>query len=707
VNKTRIRKLARRLNSRLPLVGGWLRRRAARQLGQAAEAGWAPAAEHLAEAVVHHADPDVRQIAEESLDHVDRPPCIGAVAAVWKKSRNATLRQLILQHEWLADEPPDVRMWNALLIGRLQPVTQGGTGIVPSLIQACDDDESEIAQRARDCVRRLSRQKTVDALCEAIIEDDHPVARQLAIEAGHAPSQPHRQALFYFLTGQWERYEDLDFDQRLLGTVYESADPRLRRRITAQLRASGRIDLLPLVTGGDRLTRVSRMTRTEADLLIEMLSQHGQWEKLWRLVLEFPLAHSARALGVLADANWRPERHDERLIFEQLHANARVTSTLSAGEVSRVLPPALECERIKVPGRINSVAFSPARPILAIGTGLGRVVLWDFHRAERLKLLRDFERSVGCVNFTADGTLVCGERSSSSYNSCAVVVYPSEEPVKLTAYDGAVTALEPVAGSQLLTAGKASQIDLWDVASRQLVQSRELSYWPRALRVSPAGDKLVLLHKSISMMPLPELDDERRSSWDPFPGVSACADFAPDGQAVIAGKHNGKVVVFGGKGKRLTGEREPLASYSGQVQSVQSLTDRRIVISADSGGKVTFTAWENRSMVGQLTVVGERLTSLTVSPDGAYMAIGDSDASLTLWDLRVLDIPLLFNRPLARAVPGHLAVVRELSESRTLDDKIVACLTYMQDALKHRFRYDIEIDDVPTIKVGEFDIEIE
>lgn len=31
----------------------------------------------------------------------------------------------------------------------------------------------------------------------------------------------------------------------------------------------------------------------------------------------------------------------------------------------------------------------------------------------------------------------------------------------------------------------------------------------------------------------------------------------------------------------------------------------------------------------------------------------------------------------------------------------------IERVLRHRFRYNIEIDEVPTIRVGEFDIEIE
>jgi len=89
------------------------------------------------------------------------------------------------------------------------------------------------------------------------------------------------------------------------------------------------------------------------------------------------------------------------------------------------------------------------------------------------------------------------------------------------------------------------------------------------------------------------------------------------------------------------------------------------------------------------------------------MAVGDSDASMSLWDLRVLDVPMLFARPLAQAVPVHLAAVGALADGANLHPQVQRALKFLGCLLRHRFRYDIEIDEVPVIQAGEFDIEIE
>jgi WD40 repeat protein len=122
---------------------------------------------------------------------------------------------------------------------------------------------------------------------------------------------------------------------------------------------------------------------------------------------------------------------------------------------------------------------------------------------------------------------------------------------------------------------------------------------------------------------------------------------------------------------------------------------------------VHFTGWANRELLGKIDSPGERLTSLHVSPDGSFMALGDEDASLSLWDLRVLDIPELFSIPFARSTPNHLAALDLLSEENSLPTSLLNTLAYIERLLRYRFRYDIEVSEVPRIKSGEYAIEIE
>src|SRR5262249_52137827 len=83
-----------------------------------------------------------------------------------------------------------------------------------------------------------------------------------------------------------------------------------------------------------------------------------------------------------------------------------------------------------------------------------------------------------------------------------------------------------------------------------------------------------------------------------------------------------------------------------------------------------------------------------------------SDASLTLWDLRVLEVPLLLARPLGLAVPVHLSAVRALAGDSGLPPRVRDSLRFLECLLRYRFRYDIVVDDLPGVRPGDFEIAV-
>jgi hypothetical protein len=55
----------------------------------------------------------------------------------------------------------------------------------------------------------------------------------------------------------------------------------------------------------------------------------------------------------------------------------------------------------------------------------------------------------------------------------------------------------------------------------------------------------------------------------------------------------------------------------------------------------------------------------------------------------------------------HLAAISALVSYGDLPVPVQHAVRFMEGVLRHRFRYDVEIDELPTIRTGEFDIEIE
>jgi hypothetical protein len=707
MNANALRRYQRELYSRAPLVGRWLRQWAAEALAKDGSVG---AVRALAEAVTRSDDARVRGIALDTLRRLTDWRGVSAACGVWADTRHPTLTALLIEREWVASTTPEVRTLTALKLGRMDVVTGGGAKVVQPLVQACEDADPTIAERARQALGELE-EETQQALCRLVVERDYPLAQEVAIAAGYTPQDEQQRALFFFMTEQWERYDGLDFDRQLLRAAYAVADADLRRRVQQKLRAAGRTDFLTIIAGADYLDRAAEATDAELELLVQTFAVNGEWALLWKLVFEAPFAWSARIVAMLTDSGWRPTGGEDPAIFAELTSLVEQDLPTSKAEIDRLFPPALLQAQARVPGRINDVAFSPLRPVIAIGTGGRKVALWNYQRAEREHLLGEFDHSIGRVAFTADDTLLYAERTNMRDDPCAIYGWNDggrdDQPFRLGQHRGSVTAVASVGDSQALSAGRDYEVVLWDVRARQVKARRKSRSWARAMRVSPDGQRVALLADGLSLVTLPQLD--RLVSSGSSRGMIRCAAFSPDGGAVIAGKFNGDVIVYGHGQQRnwLAPERNVLTRHEGRVEGIEVLRGRAIVVTAGSEGNVRFISLKDREIIGEVQDPLGQVTSLHVSPDESFMAVGNSRASLSLWDLRVLDARAQLDRSFARVAPAFLTTLDVLMDNENLDTRARLVLKFADRVLRHRFRFDIEIGEAPTIMMGEFDIEIE
>ena len=693
------------LYNTVPLIGGWFRRRTARVLAHALQRdGDAKVAALLAEAVTRTRDDKLRQLALDALRQIHAQACIDPVVAVWQETRHPALTKMLVEQAWVASAPIELRVMSALKAGPPELLGDGGAEVVAPLVAACEDRDPDISQRAQALLVQLRRAEAKEALCQLVLARDHPHARAAALTTGYLPKEAGARALFLFLTEQWERYEAFDFDHALLSTAHRAAPPELRRRIADKLRAAGRTDFLTVLAGADYRSQAADMTALETDVLVQMLTEHREWGKLWQLAFEIPLSHSSQIVKSLNRAGWQPARGDEQHLLAELGALAAADMATSEIEVRQTLPLALQEAAVRVNGRVNDVAFAPNRPVIAIGGGNRKVALWNFQQGAMEQVCGGFAHSIGLVAFLPDGTLLCAERTNALDAPCGIYLCRADGNIRLGEHLGSVTALEPVGETQLLSTGRDQQIRLWDVPERRQVQAETLTFWPRAAKVSPDGQHVALLHEHVTLRNLPRLD-QSRTAWKKD-GVSHCAAFVPGEQALIVGKANGHVLIYEYSEKSFAKEPQALMRHSRCVQGIAVLPNDRTMITAGAEGRLHFTNWQDRTSPGVITVPQGRFTSLHLSPDGAFLATGDSDASMSLWDVRVRELPNLFTRPFAQASPDHLAAVSELAANPKIAPNVRQSLTFIRKVLQYRFRFDIEIDEIPAIKVGEFDIEI-
>jgi hypothetical protein len=660
-------------------------------------------------------DPDINTRARSCLLHLQNQPSIDAFCRLWSEQRSSLLEETLQRAGYIAHHPIEVRMLVALKTGNLTIAQDSPSNGLPVLLSAVNDQDPAIAANANTALHTLKQVETRDALCLRFIHDDDALASQIALDSSYAPTTPEMRALFYFLSEQWNAYDAVDFDQSMMRAIYETGSTQLRQRIATRVQSAGKTVYLTILAGIDYRSRAEAVNPAEASLLIRILQENNEWERLWRLAPELALPFSHQIIQSLDQAGWQPSDEMDRQAFSDLCKLARQPMLLEGPDLVRSMPPALPRANLKISGRVNDVAFSPVAPVLAIASSQRKVVLWNFQTAKVERVIEaPFTHSVGKVAFTSNGALICGERSNGQA-ICTISVFNGKESYHLCTHEGSVTSLEPVSNERLLTTGRDQKVSLWDLDSRRLLSEKEFPFWARAADVSPDGQYAALLHERMSLIRLPDLtivpgqpfiaprpDETRSDSYRKGTGQNLA--FSPDGKYVVTGQHNGQVALYYHNSLTTRPRKKIVTEHNHPVRGVYFLPEHPVLVTAGAEGQVRFIRWPEMSGIGTLYSPGGALTSLHIARTGEFMATGANDASLRLWDLRTLDIPVLFAQPLATATHNQIATILALSEYETLPQAVRTALQFMRSLLQYRYRFDIHIEEAPIIQFGEFDI---
>lgn len=627
----------------------------------------------------------------------------------WSRSREPDLEAILVESSLVPRQPPPLRLICALKTGNLEIPRNCPPRSLEFLMNACQDADPVIQHNARAAIRALQAQESREAVCQLFLSGGRLEARQIALDAGYLPANQEDRALFLFLTEQWQAYETLDFDQRMLRAVYEAASPDLRQRIARTVQSAGRIEFLHILTGADERLRAGQMDAGEADLVVQMLAKNQNWGRLWMLAQNLNLRHSVEIVRLLAANQWSPTQPEEERLFRQLSDISRQLLILSPEDLSLKLPAAVPLATLKVHGRVNDIAFSPDQPLLALATGSRKVVLWDYQKGVVRQILTGFAHSVGQAAYTQDGQLVCAERTNGG-GRCEIIGVKDRQHFRIGQHAASVTALVPLAGGRLLTAGRDQTITLWDVNQRQKHGEFQADDWPRCAAVSPDGQYAALVTDRVRLLKLPDLEplDDLPPISTKGPGnnrgMSRCAAFSPDNADLLTGQVNGQVTHFSAISADQRRQKHLMDTHAGSIVGICFLPGRPFVITGGAEGELHLHSWPAGSLHSRIPTPLPNLTSLEISPNGKFLATGFGQNAFTLWDLRTLDLPAVIDLPIARYQPDHLAAVESLAGTDSLPADVRGTLGYLTALLQYRYRFDIQIAEINHIQPGEFDI---
>jgi len=604
---------------------------------------------------------------------------------------------------WLRQ--PRAELWAALTrwhrprsLGGLSLVALGEPAPPADVVEAASRTGHPIAVTARARIL-AGQQELVDAACEAAMVGGALAA--FCVEHQLAPSDPHRAAMFFLLTGQVEQYRLADPDHSLLALAYQGASEDERSRVRA--RVAGEPDLVRVLADTVRRGRLARLGEREAEYLVDAFAGRRDWPGLWELARNLPVLDAAGA--VQRFDGWRPVGHDAALFDALAGADlAELATSHDAAATPR---------RVLVPAKATSVgSIAPDGRRIAVGTSHS-VDTFTFsdnappqhqercqtrHNSKVLALdgdvliINNWDRQAPAGSFSEQGHVEhdSGPATSGTYRfHRAGTLARTEDGFAALTYDQEKNArwLHLLSG------------DGWDIRD---YERRVLDLWAElpttfargldTMAIDPGSGRIALAGNGLCLAEITG-DGLRQLATAPFsPGLVVSVSFSgPDRLIGVDGEKVLRVWRVDGDELRVVAERKISGSSA---------------VDLPAAGVIAVIVWPDNTRRWVRYLDGETLADastpsrfdrtsdpfhLFASPDGAWLGVGYFD----FVELTEVGFAELVDRPLAITTPADLPVVRDRLASA--DPGARPFLELLHTCLVHRFGVDIAIGEDATI----------
>lgn len=645
----------RQMEHPLPLVAPLIRMLARRELLKAVSEGHSEATHEVARLFLA----GLLALSPEEIAH---PAGRSAFCREWAGSREPRLRAWLLKAGWVADSPPAVRVLSLLLQDRGQEIALGGDRWAPALVLACVDPDPELAGRALEALERLPDREAREAACAAVLETSFPPeeAIQVLVRQGWAPREEGARALFYFLTGQADKFDALDYDQSLLQAAYAEMAESLRPRVVRRIRDSGRADLVKVVQSDEPRRRLHGLTPSEYEAVVQVLEQSGRWPELWQMVFTASPEWSAEILGILQREGFEPPPQDRPAYHSLLELRP------TRGRHLKLQLPAItrNASHQAFEAGVRGLAFAPDGKLLAAGGKSDQVLLWDPYSGRQEGALGGHAGVVTALAFSPDSRLLAtGGSDHGAYlwdprrQRLLRRIFPEEAPV------GTLTMAFSATGRYLAVGG-----------------------WETGLLLDLEHDRQHLLEGHSECIVAVAFDPGERfvatASWDhtvrvwPLPGLGRphvlrghndhliSLAFSHDGEHLVTVAKDGRIQRWRATGR--FSEPELLGFHQPPIWKMACHPQGRLV--ATSGADGSIRLWGD---VGKVTLpprvipVG-RTTDMAFSSNGDFLARSTHNGDFSLWQM-------------ARRSDGLQVVPIPRSDEREEDEGMPDCLAFAPD----------------------------
>jgi WD40 repeat protein len=687
---------------------------------------------------------------------LDRSLVRDASWETWAKYRLPSLASLLVAGGKPASPTSPAAVLSQLALGQYN-----GSGAMPqdieALLSAGSDADHAIAERANLTLRSLGNPEAWGELCRVVIETNHPTARAIALDCGYTPLSLPSRALFFILTGQWDRYQALDFDAGLLEAIYAAGSDTLRSQIASLARQTGLASFARVLTGS-RLRRISsNLTDFEWEAVLVILNREQRYVDLWRLAQNAPPAWSTRFLHSLHSANWRPQEISEQDDFIQLWKAA--SACLADDPTSQHAEP-LAQHRAVLHGhtrQITALLSLPQYNLLASASAEKYVRMWGLNTDRQTAILEghtDFVLSLAAppgANWLASGGADRTVRIWSLPDGGLRQV--------LGGHSSRVSHLAASPDGQILVSGDEHTIYLWHAGQEfrplGVIKNQVNGLSQLMVMQEPGGAKAWLVagdhDRTVRIWSLPTPENPTaeicRTLLTPIVGWAIHQSKAQGVSFLASSSSYGAIQIWSIPGG------EVVRSLAGRVNNTMlsfSPDGHWLAVAASQSGRSGAFLWDLTLPDDAQPIFlacGAGLTSaLAFHPSSRLVAIASQDRSLRLWSLPGTETPAR----MVKLLEGHNTPIKHLCFTPpgnalfSADERVIqrwsitslesvlgipaahlqpeqlsallaepelsgsqrAWLSFSFELAQRQRRYDIEISEAETLVVGEFDIEI-
>ena len=583
------------------------------------------------------------------------------------------------------------RSWGRLMAALYNAGTDGFEPVV-AIFPALSDVERDICRSFLFASVQSNPEAREAILSLFLLHEDTP-ALEFSRKQSWIPSDLPRRALYFFLSGQSEEYQQLDFDHRLLVMAYEAAARPLRRRILAFGRQTGQIDWLRGISQAADVRYLSDLGDADWDTTLTRLFDNRRYLELWRIAQTAPAHWSAKILAQLARTDWRPVPGDQQA-FDSL-------SLLALACCNRPLDLRPTATFQAPSDDITCLAIDPKTNLLAGGTTAQTIYLWDLPGGSlHMPGLTVPSAVTRALAFSPDGEFLVAAGGSQR-----IRVFRPATGQMIKTIDGhrglvRALAIHP-SGRSLASAGFDGRVRTWRFPIGTGLKNMESDIQENfCLAILPDGETLVSagVGWNLNLWKMSDGDLLRRIPS----GSEGILHLAAGGTSELfaSGARDRALSVWNAASGLLVRrfELQPAA-----ITGLSFMPGDQMLVSTGNDGAVYLWTLSAKAPILRLESHHGPIVAMALSPDGQTLVTAGAYGELKCWSFASL---LWVRQPYQ---PGHPLPLEKLNErlrAPGLPPAEKNWLEFTASLWQWSRRFDIEISEPLTIHLGEYDIEL-